>query len=76
MTYIGKCAKDLSGCTCPEREPRCLQQFEVAAEGSDLRELERAEEAWSPWGLERMSAQGERESSVAKMSHYFCSEIR
>lgn len=56
MTYIGKYAKDLSGCTCPEREPRCLQQSEVAAEGSDLRELERAEDAGRPWGLERMSA--------------------
>lgn len=56
MTYIGKYAKDLSGCPCPEREPRCLQRSEVAAEGSDLREPERAEEAGSPWGLERMSA--------------------
>lgn len=55
MTYIGKYAKDLSGRTCTEREPTCLQQSEAAAEGSDLRELERAEEAGSPWGLERMS---------------------
>lgn len=56
MKYIGKYAKGLSGCACPERESRCLQQSEVAAEGSDLRELERAEEAGTPWGLERMSA--------------------
>lgn len=77
VTYTGKCAKDLPGCTCPEREPRCLQQSEAEAEaeGSDLGEVERDEEAESPRGIERMSAQGEGESGVAKMSHCFCLEI-
>lgn len=48
VTYTGKNAKDLPGCTCPEREPRCLQQSEAAAEGSDLGEVEGDEETGSP----------------------------